>query len=94
VVGTNKHDAHETVASLLADAEAGLLHSGGPVDDLVDTLLRRGLQPVLLDNWRAIDAAETALGASRGRRRTTLHERQLLLDAALRRTADSAAIVE
>ena len=82
VVGTNKHDAHGTVDSLLADAAAGLLHSGGPVDDLVDTLLARGLQPVLLDNWRAIDAAEVELGASRGRRRTTLHERDALLAVA------------
>ncbi|MDX6228245.1 MAG: ferredoxin/flavodoxin---NADP+ reductase [Frankiales bacterium] len=84
VVGTNKHDAHETVASLLADAESGLLHAGGPVDDLVDTMLLRGLEPVLLDNWLAIDAAEAELGASRGRRRTTLHERELLLEAARR----------
>jgi ferredoxin--NADP+ reductase len=84
VVGTNKHDAHETVASLMADVEGGLLDAGGPVDDLVETLVARGLEPVLLDNWRAIDAAETALGASRGRRRTTLHERQMLLDAARR----------
>jgi ferredoxin--NADP+ reductase len=94
VVGTNKHDAHETVASLLADAEAGLLHSGGPIDDLVDTMLARGVQPVLLEHWRSIDAAETELGASRGRRRTTLHERELLLEAARRRAAESAAIVD
>jgi ferredoxin--NADP+ reductase len=84
VVGTNKHDSHETVASLMADVAGGLLDAGGPVDDLVETLVARGLEPVLLDNWRAIDAAETALGASRGRRRTTLHERQMLLDAARR----------
>jgi ferredoxin--NADP+ reductase len=82
VVGTNKHDAHETVASLLADVAEGRLTGGGPLDDLVDTLRARGLVPVLLEDWRAIDAAEVALGASRGRRRTTLHERQLLLDAA------------
>jgi ferredoxin--NADP+ reductase len=82
VVGTNKHDAHETVATLLDDVAHGRLAVGGPVDDLVDTLRDRGLQPVLLDNWRAIDAAEVALGETRGRRRTTLHERQLLLDAA------------
>jgi ferredoxin--NADP+ reductase len=94
VVGTNKHDAHETVASLLADAEAGLLHSGGPIDDLVDTMLARGLQPVLLEHWRAIDTAEAELGASRGRRRTTLHERELLLDAARRGTAESAVILD
>ena len=81
VVGTNKHDARETVASLLADAADGVLRPRGSVDDLVDTLVARGARPVLLDDWRAIDAAEVALGATRGRARTTLHERESLLAA-------------
>jgi ferredoxin/flavodoxin---NADP+ reductase len=80
VVGTNKHDARETVASLLADVSAGLLAPGGD-DDWVDTLVARGRHPVLLGDWRAIDAAEIALGASRGRARTTIHERESLLAA-------------
>ena len=82
VVGTNKHDARETVASLLADAEDGALTVGGPVDDLVETLRARGAQPVLVADWRAIDAAEIALGATHGRARTTMHERDALLAAA------------
>jgi ferredoxin--NADP+ reductase len=81
VVGTNKHDARETVASLLADAEDGTLTVGGPVDDLVETLIARGAEPVLLDGWKAIEQAEIALGASQGKERTTLHEREALLDA-------------
>jgi ferredoxin/flavodoxin---NADP+ reductase len=81
VVGTNKHDARETVASLLADAASGQLRPGGDVDDLVDTLVARGAEPVLLADWRAIDAAEMALGATQGRARTTLHEREALLAA-------------
>ncbi|MCW2676735.1 MAG: fprA [Modestobacter sp.] len=81
VVGTNKHDARETVAGLLADAAAGRLQPGGDVDDLVDSLVARGAEPVLLADWRAIDAAEVALGATRGRPRTTLHERAALLAA-------------
>jgi ferredoxin--NADP+ reductase len=80
VVGTNKHDARETVASLLADVAAGVLQPGGD-DDWVDTLVARGGRPVLLADWRAIDAAEIALGASHGRARTTLHERESLLAA-------------
>ena len=32
--------------------------------------------------WRSIDDAERALGASRGRDRTTLHDRAALLEAA------------
>jgi ferredoxin--NADP+ reductase len=89
VVGTNKHDARETVASLLADAADGTLRVGGPVDDLVDMLRAGGADPVLLDDWRAIDAAEVALGATRGRARTTLHEREALL-AAVREAAARA----
>jgi ferredoxin--NADP+ reductase len=86
VVGTNKHDARETVASLLADAEDGTLTVHGEPDDLVDTLRARGAEPVLLEDWRAIDAAEVALGAGQGRARTTLHEREALL-AAVREAA-------
>jgi ferredoxin--NADP+ reductase len=81
VVGTNKHDARETVAALLADALEGRLVPRGPVGDLVDTLVARDVEPVLLDDWRAIDAAETALGAASGRERTTLHEREALMAA-------------
>jgi ferredoxin--NADP+ reductase len=86
VVGTNKHDARETVASLLADATEGRLGVHGPVGDLVDALRERGAEPVLLDDWRAIDAAEVALGGSHGRARTTMHEREALL-AAVREAA-------
>jgi NADPH-dependent glutamate synthase beta subunit-like oxidoreductase len=81
VVGTNKHDARETVAALLADAADGTLPPSGPVGDLVETLVARGAEPVLIDDWKAIDAAEVALGATRGRARTTLHEREALLAA-------------
>ncbi|MGZ4505815.1 MAG: FAD-dependent oxidoreductase [Blastococcus sp.] len=87
VVGTNKHDARETVAALLADAADGTLRVEGPVDDLVDTLVARGAEPVLLDDWRAIDAAEVALGQAFGRARTTLHERESLLAAVRAATA-------
>ena len=80
VVGTNKHDARETVASLLADVASGALSSRGD-DDWVDTLRARGGHPVLLCDWRAIDAAEVALGAAHGRARTTIHDRTELLAA-------------
>lgn len=88
VVGTNKSDAKETVASLLADAAAGVLRPRGDTDDLVRTLAAAGAEPVLLSDWRAIDAAEVALGASRGRPRTTMHDRAELL-AAVRAAADA-----
>jgi ferredoxin--NADP+ reductase len=81
VVGTNKHDARETVAELLADARSGVLTPHRPADDLVDALIARGAEPVLLADWQAIDAAEVALGATKGRARTTLHERESLMAA-------------
>jgi NADPH-dependent glutamate synthase beta subunit-like oxidoreductase len=90
VVGHNKHDARETVAALLADATDGVLGTHGPVGDLVEELVARGAEPVLLDDWRAIDAAEIALGATRGRARTTMHERESLL-AAVRAAAAMSA---
>src|SRR4051794_38366246 len=76
VVGTNKHDARETVASLLADVASGALRPLAH-GDWVD----RVAHPVLLPDWQAIDAAEVALGATRGRARTTIHEREALLAA-------------
>ena len=47
----------------------------------MDTLVARGGRPVLLADWRSIDAAEVALGAARGRARTTIHDRAELLAA-------------
>jgi ferredoxin/flavodoxin---NADP+ reductase len=82
VVGTNKHDAKETVASLLDDVAAGALAPCRQPEDLLTVLTRQGLHPVLLENWGAIDAAEEALGATHGRDRTTLHDRNTLLAAA------------
>src|SRR5919107_3043132 len=66
VVGTNKHDARETVAALLADVAAGVVRPGSSGDDdLVATLRANGADPVLLEDWRGHDAAE---GGARGPR--------------------------
>jgi ferredoxin--NADP+ reductase len=66
------------VASLLADLD-GRTAEGAGISGL---LAERGVEVVDLAGWRAIDAAERALGAERGRDRTTLHERQTLVAAA------------
>jgi ferredoxin--NADP+ reductase len=83
IIGTNKKDAVATVASLLEDAQAGALAQ--PADAsaaAVDALLAdRGVDVVTTRGWRAIDAAERALGASRGRDRTTIHDRDALIAA-------------
>lgn len=74
VVGTNKKDARETVAVLLADAETGRLPAGRERRDLVELVRSRGAHPVLLTHWKAIDALEVALGQAEGRERLTVHE--------------------
>ena len=83
IIGTNKKDAVATVASLLADASDGLLTV--PADaspSAVDALLaERGVAVVTTAGWRAIDTAERSLGATRGRARTTIHDRDELLAA-------------
>jgi ferredoxin--NADP+ reductase len=79
IIGTNKKDAAATVAHLLEDLE-GAEPKGG--DGIVPLLAERGVVPVGLEGWHAVDAAERSLGGTRGRDRTTIHERQALLDAA------------
>ena len=84
IIGTNKKDAVQTVASLLADAVAGTLPvPTTPTAEAVDALLaERGIDVVTTAGWRSIDAAERALGATRGRDRTTIHDTADLLAAA------------
>ena len=78
IIGTNKKDAAATVASPLADLE-GRESKGG--EGVERTLREQGVDVVTLAGWRSIDAAERALGATRGRERTTIHEIDALLGA-------------
>lgn len=82
IIGTNKKDAVATVATLLADHAAGLLPEARDSGGLPDYLAERGIDVVETSGWDAIDAAERALGATRGRDRTTIHDRGDLLEAA------------
>lgn len=82
IIGTNKKDAVQTVISLLADAEAGLLPAPTQPGGIDALLAERGVAVVSTAGWRSINAAEQALGATRGRDRTTIHDRVALLDAA------------
>jgi ferredoxin--NADP+ reductase len=79
IIGTNKKDAAATVASLLADLEGSDPRGG---DGVLPLLAERGITCVDVEGWRGIDAAERALGESRGRTRTTLHELDALRAAA------------
>lgn len=83
IIGTNKKDAVATVASLLDDAAHGRLpQPETPTVEAVDALLAaRGIDVVTTAGWRSIDAAERQLGGTRGRERTTIHDRDALMAA-------------
>jgi len=79
VIGTNKPDAAETVESLLADADAGVLPTPSVTDGAAIEALLRERRPtmVVYDDWVRIDAAETTRGEPCGRPRvkcTTVEE--------------------
>ncbi len=85
VIGTNKKDAAETAANLLADRDAGLLPRGE--GDLEEFLSDRGLSFVDYAGWEAIDAEESARGAPHGRPRVKLASWEELLGRARKRVA-------
>ena len=79
IIGTNKKDASATVASLFSDAPS-LAPAAEPDPEALAALLEsRGVGVITYQGWQAIDAAEIALGASRGRDRTTIHDRDELI---------------
>jgi ferredoxin--NADP+ reductase len=81
VIGTNKKDATETVALLLADAAAGKLPARG--DETLEALLEeRGVEAVLYGGWEAIDRTERTAGEPHGRPRIKLATWDELLSAA------------
>jgi ferredoxin--NADP+ reductase len=82
VIGTNRSDAAETVASLLADVRSGSLAPAGHQGALARLLNGRGISALDLAAWRRIDAAEVQLGQGQGRLRSTLARRNQLLAAA------------
>ena len=77
VIGTNKADAAETVAHLIADL-AGTEPPG--LSDLMSTLAARGFTPSTLADWKRIDAAELERGRLSGRERVKIEAWHELLD--------------
>jgi len=72
VIGTNKKDAQETVATLFADLEAGDIPEAPLAGDpsSIEALLdERAPDHVTYSGWEAIDAAEVAAGEPQGRPR-------------------------
>ena len=70
MIGTNKPDAAETVTAIMEDASAGRV--GWPTEgqDALAVLVRaRQPHVVSYDDWRRLDAIETARGRAAGRPR-------------------------
>jgi ferredoxin--NADP+ reductase len=64
LIGHTKSDAMETVAHLVADAEAGLLAAPTETGDVLDLLAERGVEYTTWQGWLALDAHERELGAT------------------------------
>ena len=91
VIGTNKKDAVDTVAKVVADAEAGVLDGERPdADELAAWLATRAPDAVTWEGWQAIDEHERAAGEPHGRPRIKL-VRLADLVAAGRRPVQSGA---
>jgi ferredoxin--NADP+ reductase len=82
VIGTNKHDARETVATLLADRDQLPRAPHRDPDAILELLGSRNVAVVTWAGWVAIEAAEMALGAARGRKRVKIADWAQLIAAA------------
>ena len=83
VIGTNKSDASETIASLLEDAATLPTAPERDPGAILALLASRGVDVVTWDGWRAIEDAEAELGRAQGRAAVKIADRAALLDAAL-----------
>ena len=83
VIGTNRADAKETVASMLADLEEGSV--GEPKDasrEVIERLLKdREVRYVSYEQWEDIDRLETAMGMPGGRPRVKFTKREEFFEA-------------
>jgi ferredoxin--NADP+ reductase len=69
VIGTNKPDSFETVKHVLADAPSLPRPAEASREAVARLLESRGVCPVSYEDWKRIDAAETARGAAVGKPR-------------------------
>lgn len=69
LIGSTKSDAQETIANLVADAEAGKLHAGTDAvghDAMISLLNERGVRFTEWHGWELLDAYEQRLGEEFG----------------------------
>ena len=76
LIGNTKGDANETVACLIEDHEAG--RGNDPeapgLDDIEETLRKKGVEFINWEGWQILDAHERALGEAEGRERKKVVE--------------------
>ena len=82
VIGTNKSDAAETVAAVLADLPALPAPAHPDPDALRATLAAHGLRPVDWSAWLRVDAEEVRRGGLRGAERVKVAELAEMLEHA------------
>ncbi len=81
VIGTNKPDALETVAHMLADLDK-IPPARDPDPSAIDGILeQRQLHSVSIDAWRILDRLETAAGEKEGKPRVKFTHVQEMLEA-------------
>jgi len=93
VIGTNKKDAADTVAKVVADRDAGLLEER-PLPDpeaVAAFFAERAPDVVTWDGWKAIDTHETAAGEPHGRPRVKIVRVPEMHDVAHGRAGAGAA---
>ncbi|MFC4425613.1 FAD-dependent oxidoreductase [Deinococcus navajonensis] len=78
VVGTNRKDATDTVAQLLADVRAGAL-TPAAAGDIQSVLRAKGADIYTFADWQALDAHEVAQGQAQGRPRAKVVHRHEML---------------
>jgi ferredoxin--NADP+ reductase len=74
VIGTNRKDAAETVATLFADLPGLRSAPRRDTDELLAVLRARGVDVVDWARWEQIDAAESVKGVPDGRTRVKIHD--------------------
>jgi ferredoxin--NADP+ reductase len=72
IIGTNKLCATDTVAQVIADAAAGAIPGKAGASSIDTLLASRGVTVTTWADWLALDKAEQARGAARGRPRTKI----------------------
>ena len=81
VIGTNKHDAVEVAAAVLADLPTLPPPAHPDPDDLADMLAEHDIRPVDWTSWLRLDAEEIRLGQARGADRVKVAELAEMLAA-------------